>query len=1009
MSAAVLRGIGVVRSARPLWLFAAIAAGGCYDFKPYPGADATAAYDAAPDGAVGPDRPDASTDAQSDVAMDLPDAGSAFDSSDSPDSPVSIDSPDPADARDASVPSDASDASAGDVAPEASADVPTACESTACGAACVDLQTDARHCGACGHDCTALSHVVGGGVACVAGACSVPPAACAPGWAHCSALADDGCETDLSRPESCGACATRCVDARPLCQSTASGYACASGCGGAVRCGGSCVDTQTSAMHCGGCGAACPAVAHGAATCVGGRCTPVCAAGYHACAGECLDDTSVASCGTRCSPCPDRANATTACVTGACTFGCNARYANCDGSATNGCEASLVSVETCGDCATRCAEPTPVCSSSGGAATCGSGCGGATPTRCGGACVDTATDLAHCGGCARPCVTGAHSLPSCTAGACGLVCDPGFADCDHERATGCEVDVRTSLANCGACDRRCTPPADAQPSCAAGACGFTCNAGYHRCGEACASDSAVASCGTACAPCPAAPANGTATCAGGACGFACNAGYHRCGGACASDASVASCGGACAPCPVRANAAATCVAGACGFTCAAGYVDCNRDPTDGCEADLASDRANCGACANACPGTSTCRAGECTATCAAPQSACGLQCFNLNTDVANCGACGHACRAGYTCVAGLCGNDAVQVTAGDHTCALRGDGRVFCWGYNSFGQVGDGTMTHRTSPAMVSGLTAAVEVSTYALHACARLSSGSVSCWGLNDYGQLGDNTTTNRSTPVSVSGLSDAVQIAAGLQYTCARRQGGSVVCWGLNDYGQLGDGTRIGRRTPVTVTGLTDAVQISASQKHVCALRATGQVVCWGESNDGRLGDGMPGGGYRTTPVTVAGLVDATAVDAGGSHTCALRVGGTVVCWGYNNYSQLGDGTMVDRSTPVAVLGLTGMAAVSAGAFHSCALDGAGRVWCWGGNPGGELGDGTFGTSRPTPAAAVGLLDALQMSAGAETTCARRRTGGIDCWGFNGDGQLGRGLMGGTYPSPAAVIGFP
>lgn len=997
----------MTRSTHFLWVSAFVAATGCDDFKQYMGGADAATWDAA----VTDARANGDANAPGDVVMDLPDIGARFDSPDSPDSPDVPDLMDILDPAEVAASPDAFDAVGSDVGSETSSDVPVICMGTSCGGACVDLQTNVRHCGACGRDCTALAHVIGDNVACVAGACSVPPSACVAGWMHCSTNAHDGCEADLSRAETCGSCTTRCSDSSPLCQAAAGGYACASGCGRAARCGGNCVDIQTSVMHCGGCGMACPPFVHGSAACIGGRCSPVCAVGYHACGDECVDDTSVGSCGIRCSPCPERTNATIACVTGACTFSCSAGHANCDGSATNGCESDLMSAETCGACSIRCTEPTPSCVLSGGVPACSSGCGGATLVRCGGGCVDTSTDIAHCGGCARPCAAGAHAIAACAAGGCGMVCDAGFADCDGNRATGCEVDVRVGPANCGACDHRCTAPADARASCAAGACGFACNAGYHRCGDACASDSAVVSCGRACAPCPAAPANGTATCAAGACGFTCNPGYHRCGSACASDASVASCGDACVPCPARANATATCAAGVCGFACGADYLDCDHDPSDGCEVNPASDRGNCGACANACPGTSTCRAGQCIATCAAPASACGLQCFDLNTDVANCGACGHGCRSGYTCASGLCGNDAVRVAAGDHTCALRGDGRVFCWGYNSFGQVGDGTTTHRTSPAAVSGLTSAVQVSTHAFHACARLASGAVYCWGLNDHGQLGDGTTTNRPVPVAVSGVSDAVEIAAGTQFTCVRRPTGAVLCWGLNDRGQLADTTRIERHGPIAVTGLNDAVQITAGERHACALRVTGAVVCWGQSGEGQLGDGMPsgGGGYRATPVTVTGLGDATAVDAGGSHTCALRAGGTAACWGYNGNSQLGDGTAADRAVPVAVTGLTGGVAISAGTFHSCALDGSGRVWCWGGNPGGEVGDGTFGTSRPMPAAVGGLLDALQVSAGSETTCARRRTGGVDCWGFNGDGQLGRGLMGGTYPTPSAVVGFP
>jgi alpha-tubulin suppressor-like RCC1 family protein len=211
-------------------------------------------------------------------------------------------------------------------------------------------------------------------------------------------------------------------------------------------------------------------------------------------------------------------------------------------------------------------------------------------------------------------------------------------------------------------------------------------------------------------------------------------------------------------------------------------------------------------------------------------------------------------------VSGLSG--ATDAIVGDgYSCALTSAGTVRCWGLATAGQ---NTLTQANVPGLSGGVLAVARgdgnpANSLNNHLCALLSDGTVKCWGDNTYGQLGDGTKTSSSTAVAVLGLNGATAVAAGGGHSCAALSGGTVKCWGLNSSGQLGNGT------------------------------TTGQ-------------DGGAGGTWDT-PVAVSGLSGATAVVAGGVHSCALLSDHTMMCWGANSTGQLGNGTTASSSTPVAV----------------------------------------------------------------------------------------------------------
>ncbi len=334
--------------------------------------------------------------------------------------------------------------------------------------------------------------------------------------------------------------------------------------------------------------------------------------------------------------------------------------------------------------------------------------------------------------------------------------------------------------------------------------------------------------------------------------------------------------------------------------------------------------------------------------------------------------------------------DAVQVSAGESdSCAVLSTGRIDCWGDNSSGALGDGTEAAGPSdtPVEVRGVTNATQVAVGSEHSCALLSSGHVDCWGAEQI----DAIVYPRDTPVEVQGIDDATQVAAGRSDSCALLSNGHVECWEENYRGQLGDGSTSASEVPVEVRGLTTATQIAAGSEHSCALLSSGHVSCWGDNQSGQLGDGTSAN--ADVPAEVQGVTSATQVAAGGDDSCALMSNSRIDCWGANYYGQLGNGTIASSDTPVEVEGVTTASQVAASSEHSCALLSGGYVSCWGDNELDQLGDGVNGGNRDTPIGVRGLTQALQVSVDDAHSCALLRSGHVECWGENLQGQLGDG----------------
>lgn len=354
-----------------------------------------------------------------------------------------------------------------------------------------------------------------------------------------------------------------------------------------------------------------------------------------------------------------------------------------------------------------------------------------------------------------------------------------------------------------------------------------------------------------------------------------------------------------------------------------------------------------------------------------------------------------------------------QVDAGSaQTCAVRSDGRLFCWGRGDHGELGNGAEDDHAHPVEVAGgRTDWAVVSAGMFHTCARRRTGQLYCWGQDDWGQLGDGgTNTSRSSPVEVAGgRTDWAGISVGGDQTCALRRDGRLFCWGSDAVGQLGDGgTDTDQSVPVEVAGdRTDWANVSAGEGHTCARRTTGRLFCWGRDDHGQRGDGGGVGPSAGTPVQVTGgRTDWIKVTAGGAHTCAVRRDGRLFCWGFGIYGQRADGSHApDRGAPVEVVGArTDWSVVAAGSMHTCARRTTGRLFCAGYDGSGQLGVGGGPSDRATPTQVAGArTDWSAVTAGGGHACALRASGRLFCWGADAYGQLGVG--GGAFSRSTPV----
>lgn len=333
---------------------------------------------------------------------------------------------------------------------------------------------------------------------------------------------------------------------------------------------------------------------------------------------------------------------------------------------------------------------------------------------------------------------------------------------------------------------------------------------------------------------------------------------------------------------------------------------------------------------------------------------------------------------------------AQNISGGDgHSVVICQNGLILATGSNQWAQLGNGTTNNWNyiySPTLVTSN--AIVVACGRFHTLALLNDGTVWAWGWNSSGQLGDGTDTNRYTPIKVIGLNNIIAISAGESHSLALKNDGTVYGWGNNLNGQLGDGTTTTRTTPIQIPGLANIIAVEAGFQHSMVLRNDSTVWVFGFNGSGQLGDGTKTDRY--SPIKVVSLNNIIAINGGGSHSLALQNDGSVWAWGSNGSGQLGDGTTIERLSPIKISGLFGIISIYAGGFHSMALDNNGNVWSWGFNFSGQLGDGTT-ISKTTPSQISSISNVVKINGGDSHSLAVKNDSSLWAWGENQYYQLG------------------
>jgi prepilin-type N-terminal cleavage/methylation domain-containing protein len=316
---------------------------------------------------------------------------------------------------------------------------------------------------------------------------------------------------------------------------------------------------------------------------------------------------------------------------------------------------------------------------------------------------------------------------------------------------------------------------------------------------------------------------------------------------------------------------------------------------------------------------------------------------------------------------------------------------AYCWGYNGNGEVGDNTNTTPvTSPTLVSGGIQFAQISTGSDHTCGLDITGKAYCWGANTYHQLGDGTNTTRLKPTAVNGGLTFKMIRAGYGNTCALTNAGAAYCWGYNGSGGLGLGHTGIASSPGLVTGGLNFADITVGFTDQCGVTTAGVGYCWGYNEQGQLGVGDTVS--RNSPTLVSGGLTFKQIKAAYDLSCGITTAGDAYCWGYNGYGQLGDGSTSTSYVPVAVSGGIKFKEIHLQGYAVCGLSTDDVTYCWGDNQYNNLGKNTGVAYYTTPQTqAVGSPTFIQLTTQFFGGCGLTSDYKVYCWGRGNYGQIG------------------
>jgi alpha-tubulin suppressor-like RCC1 family protein len=370
----------------------------------------------------------------------------------------------------------------------------------------------------------------------------------------------------------------------------------------------------------------------------------------------------------------------------------------------------------------------------------------------------------------------------------------------------------------------------------------------------------------------------------------------------------------------------------------------------------------------------------------------------------------------------------------NYACGLS-DGKAYCWGGNTYGSLGNNSNTGSSVPVAVdtSGVLSGKvirDISAGWDHVCTVTLDGKAYCWGTGSNGQLGNSASSDSSVPVAVttSGVLSGktiLSISAGFRHTCAVASDNKVYCWGQDGNGQLGDNSTSDSNVPVAVNtaGVLSGksiISVSAGVYSTCVVTSDGLGYCWGYNGYGQLGDNSTTQSLVPVAVNTAGVLSGktlrsistsavTGPDYG--HTCAIASDNNAYCWGAGVAGDLGNNSTADSHVPVAVYtagALSGktIRTIATSPFNTCVVASDSQVYCWGLGSQGDNGNNSTSDSS-VPVAAAGALSGktvTSMIMGPSHECAftQESTSAYYCWGSISDGQFGAGQSTSSYLTP-------